>query len=46
PNVLLTPHGAGVTAEAQERIAQGALTNVLRFLDGHPLAAVVVEGHR
>lgn len=46
PNVLLTPHGAGVTAEAQERIAQGALTNVLRFLDGHPLADVVVEGHR
>ncbi|WP_324668093.1 2-hydroxyacid dehydrogenase [Geochorda subterranea] len=46
PNVLLTPHGAGVTAEAQERIAQGALTNVLRFLDGHSLADVVVEGHR
>lgn len=46
PNVVLTPHGAGVTAEAQERIAQGAIANILRFLDGHPLADVVVEGRR
>ncbi len=46
PNVLLTPHGAGVTVEAQERIAQGVVQNVLRFLEGHPLADVVVEGRR
>jgi phosphoglycerate dehydrogenase-like enzyme len=46
PNVILTPHGAGVTIEAQERIAQAAIKNVLRFLDGHPLADVVVEGDR
>lgn len=46
PNVLLTPHGAGVTVDAQERIAQDAVVNVLRFLDGRPLAGVVVEGRR
>ncbi|MEW6047905.1 MAG: 2-hydroxyacid dehydrogenase [Bacillota bacterium] len=46
PNVLLTPHGAGVTVEAQERIAQGAVQNLLRFLDGRPLADVVVAGSR
>lgn len=45
-NVLLTPHGAGVTVEAQERIAQGAVQNLLRFLDGRPLADVVVQGTR
>lgn len=46
PNVVLTPHGAGVTVEAQERIAQGAVQNLLRFLDGRPLADVVVAGSR
>lgn len=46
PSVLLTPHGAGVTVDAQERIAQGAIANVLRFLDGHPVADVIVEGRR
>ena len=45
-NVLLTPHGAGVTVEAQERIAQGAVQNLLRYLDGRPLADVVVQGTR
>jgi formate dehydrogenase len=44
PNVLLTPHGAGVTVEAQERIAQAAVQNILRWLDGRPLADVVLEG--
>ena len=46
PNVILTPHGAGVTQEAQQRIAQGVIQNVLRFLEGRPLADVVVQGAR
>ena len=46
PNVVLTPHGAGVTQEAQQRIAQGVIQNVLRFLEGRPLADVVVQGTR
>ncbi len=46
PNVILTPHGAGVTQEAQQRIAQGVIQNMLRFLEGRPLADVVVEGSR
>jgi len=46
PNVLLTPHGAGVTVNAQQRIAQGAIQNVLRYLDGRPLADVVIAGTR
>lgn len=43
PNVLLTPHGAGVTQQAQERIAQGVVANLLRWLDGHPVADLIVE---
>lgn len=46
PNVILTPHGAGVTQEAQQRIAQGVIQNVLRFLEGRPLADVIVQGTR
>ncbi|MFN7018294.1 MAG: 2-hydroxyacid dehydrogenase [Fimbriimonadales bacterium] len=46
PNVVLTPHGAGVTQEAQQRIAQGVIQNVLRFIEGRPLADVVVQGTR
>ncbi len=46
PNVILTPHGAGVTVNAQQRIAQGAIQNVLRYLDGRPLADVVIAGTR
>jgi formate dehydrogenase len=46
PNVVLTPHGAGVTQEAQGRIAQGIIQNVLRFLEGRPLTDVVVQGSR
>jgi phosphoglycerate dehydrogenase-like enzyme len=44
--VVLTPHGAGVTQEAQGRIAQGVIQNVLRFLEGRPLTDVVVQGNR
>lgn len=43
PNVLLTPHGAGVTVDAQNRIAQGAVQNLLRYLDHRPLADVVTK---
>ncbi|MDW8106163.1 MAG: 2-hydroxyacid dehydrogenase [Armatimonadota bacterium] len=46
PNVVLTPHGAGVTQEAQMRIAQGVIQNVLRFMEGKPLADVIVQGTR
>jgi len=46
PNVLLTPHGAGVTVEATQRIAQGVIANLLQFLNGQPLRDVVVEGRR
>ncbi len=42
PNVLLTPHGAGVTIQAQNRIAQDAIQNVLRFLDNRPVDNVYV----
>lgn len=43
PNVLLTPHGAGTTKQAQEQIAKRALQNVLRFVDGRTLEDVVVQ---
>ncbi|QQE80567.1 2-hydroxyacid dehydrogenase [Alicyclobacillus sp. SO9] len=43
PNVLLTPHGAGTTRQAQEQIAARALQNVLRFMDGRSLEDVVVD---
>lgn len=43
PNVLLTPHGAGTTKQAQEQIAKRALQNVLRFVDGRSLEDVVVQ---
>ncbi|MBS4022519.1 MAG: 2-hydroxyacid dehydrogenase [Dethiobacter sp.] len=44
PNVLLTPHGAGVTIEAQNRIAQGAVFNIRRFIAGERLADVKITG--
>ena len=35
-NVLLTPHVAGLTAEAQARIARSVLSDVRHILGGHP----------
>lgn len=43
PNVLLTPHGGGTTLQAQNRIAQQAIQNVLRYLDGRSVQSPVVE---
>ncbi len=43
PNVLLTPHGAGVTIQAQNRIAESAIQNVLRFLDNRPVDHLLGE---
>ena len=36
-NVILTPHVAGITYQAAERIADRTLENVLAFLAGRPL---------
>ena len=36
PNVVLTPHSAGVTPEALEAGLQMAVDNVFRFLEGRP----------
>jgi len=42
PNVVLTPHSAGVTPETLEAGLELAVSNIRRFLDGHP--ANVVAG--
>ncbi len=36
PNIILSPHIAGVTAEAMERMAMEAAKNVLSVFDGNP----------
>jgi D-3-phosphoglycerate dehydrogenase len=36
PNIILSPHMAGVTAEAMERMAAEAAKNVLSVFDGQP----------
>lgn len=36
PNLICSPHIAGVTAEAMERMAQEAAINVLSVFDGNP----------
>jgi phosphoglycerate dehydrogenase-like enzyme len=41
PNVVLTPHSAGVTAEALEAGLQMALDNVRNFLAGRPTNVVI-----
>jgi len=41
PNVVITPHCAGITAEALEAGLQMAVANVWNFLDGRPTHVVV-----
>lgn len=43
PNVVLSPHVAGVTRETLVRIALAAVQNVVDHLDGKPLRDVVHE---
>jgi D-3-phosphoglycerate dehydrogenase len=45
PNVLLSPHNAGVTDESMVRMATEAATNILDVLDGRLDPAVIVN-HR
>ncbi|MDW8106164.1 MAG: 2-hydroxyacid dehydrogenase [Armatimonadota bacterium] len=46
PNVILTPHGAGITRGAQQRIAQALVENLQRFVEGKPLEGLIVQGTR
>lgn len=41
PNVILTPHIAGATNEARQRIIQKAVTNIVRVLNGEKPIDVV-----
>lgn len=43
PNVIASPHLAGVTEEASERMAVSAVNNLLSVLDGEPNADCVVN---
>jgi D-3-phosphoglycerate dehydrogenase len=43
PNVILTPHVAGASNEAMERMAVRAARNVLDALDGHPDPTMMVN---
>jgi phosphoglycerate dehydrogenase-like enzyme len=45
PNVVLTPHSAGITPEALEAGLQLAVSNVWNFLEGKPMN-VVTPAHR
>jgi phosphoglycerate dehydrogenase-like enzyme len=44
PNVLVTPHGAAITARENERIVELFVANLRRYLDGDRLANVVEPG--
>ena len=39
PNVLCTPHAAGVTANATERVCTTAAENIVRYFRGEPAAS-------
>jgi lactate dehydrogenase-like 2-hydroxyacid dehydrogenase len=41
PNVVLTPHGAGGTADSIPRMVGQAIDNMRRFLAGQPVASPV-----
>ena len=42
-NVITSPHMAGVTREALERMGLNAVRNILSVFDGHPIAENVVN---
>ena len=42
-NVIFSPHMAGVTKEASDRMAVTAIENILSVFDGRPNAAHVVN---
>ena len=42
-NVITSPHMAGVTREALERMGVNAVRNILSVFDGHPIAENVVN---
>ena len=42
-NVIFSPHMAGVTKEANDRMAVTAIENILSVFDGRPNAAHVVN---
>ncbi|MFQ8433959.1 NAD(P)-dependent oxidoreductase, partial [Amaricoccus sp. W119] len=42
-NVILSPHVAGLTTECAERMAIGAVQNVIDFLDGNPDPNLIVN---
>lgn len=42
-NVVLSPHVAGLTTECAERMAIGAVRNVLDFFDGKPDPSLIVN---
>lgn len=41
PNLLLTPHIAGITDASMRRMSQGAVTNLLALLNGQPAPNIV-----
>ena len=41
PNVLITPHYAGLVADYDARARRVFLANLQRYLTGHPLESVV-----
>lgn len=46
PNVILTPHGAGITRGAQQRISQALVENLRRFVEGKPIEGLIIQGTR
>ena len=46
PNLMLSPHIAGVTEDAARRLALTALQNVFDYFAGHPNPSLIVNGIR
>ena len=43
PNVIFSPHMAGVTKEANDRMAIAVMENILSVFDGKPIVAHCVN---